>query len=200
MPNWCRNEVIIRSRDHANLKRILNAAEEGKLLEFLRPYTKDTNYEWDYDWCVRNWGTKWDASEITYAELSPVILDTEVEMFGVENDGVWELRIDFDTAWSPPIQAFHYAAEAMGFEFYLYYLEEGVGFVGCAYAFDGLYDDECYNLYKYGDKLPSEEVYLDMFPYHIVEQFSLANLYEELAEYEKEERLAKEEMEGVDNA
>lgn len=200
MPNWCTNEVIIRSTDYANLKRILNAAEEDRLLKFLRPFTKDTNYEWDYNWCVNNWGTKWDVSGIMLAELSPVILDTEVEMFGVENDGVWELRIEFDTAWSPPIQAFHYAAEAMGFEFYLYYLEDGMGFVGCAYAFDGLYDDECYELYKYGDKLPSEEAYLDMFPHHIAERFSLANLYEELAEYEEEERLAKEEMAGVGNA
>ena len=37
-----------------------------------------------YDWACLHWGTKWDAS-------TPWL----------ESDG-WELRYDFDTAWSPP--------------------------------------------------------------------------------------------------
>ena len=186
MPNWCRNEVIVRSTDYANLKRMLSAAEEGKMLEFLRPYTKDTNYEWDYDWCVNNWGTKWDTGEIIYAELSPTVLDTEVEMFGVENDGVWELCIDFETAWSPAIAAFLHAADHMGFEFDLYYMEEGMGFVGCCnYTKEHGMDDDCHDLYYYGDTLPSEEEYLDMFPYHIVDHFNMEHLYADLKECEE---------------
>lgn len=201
MPNWCRNEVIVRSTDYANLKRMLNAAEEGKLLEFLRPFTKDTNYEWDYNWCVNNWGTKWDIGEITYAELSPTILDTEVEMFGVENDGVWELRLDFETAWSPATVAFLYAADAMGFEFDLYYMEEGDGYVGCCnYTKAYGMEDYSYDLYYYGkDTLPSEEEYLDHFPYHLVEHFNLSHFYEDLAETAEAERLGIEEMAGVGN-
>jgi hypothetical protein len=177
MPNWCRNEVIIRSTDYANLKRLLAAAEEGKLLELLRPYTKETNYEWDYSWCVDNWGTKWDTGEIIYAELSP----------SPTAEDVWELCIDFETAWSPPITAFVHGADRFDFEFDLYYMEEGEGFVGCAnYTKDTGLDDECYELYDYGDELPSEEVYLDKFPYHIVEHFNMERLYADLKEYEEE--------------
>jgi len=180
MPNWCRNEVIIRSTDYANLKRLLAAAEEGKMLELLRPYTKDTNYEWDWDWCVNNWGTKWDTGEIIYASLEPSPPSPTAE-------DVWELCIDFETAWSPPIAAFVHGADAMGFEFDLYYMEEGVGFVGCAqYTKDTGLNDECYELYDYGDELPSEEVYLDKFPYHIVEHFNMERLYADLKEYEEE--------------
>ena len=184
MPNWCRNEVIIRSTDYANLKRLLMAAEEGKLLELLRPYTKDTNYEWDWHWCVNNWGTKWDTGEVIYAELSP---SPTVE-------DVWELCIDFETAWSPPIEAFkhgafrfNHGAYRYNFEFDLYYMEEGVGFVGCAkYTNDTGLNDECYELYDYGDELPSEEVYLDKFPYHIVEHFNMEKFYQDLKECEEE--------------
>lgn len=202
MPNWCRNEVIIRSTDHAKLKRILSAAEEGKLLEHLRPYTEDTNYEWDYDWCVKNWGTKWDTGELIYAELSPCVTQEDVDMFGVQNDGVWELCMDFETAWSPPLDAFEYGAETIGFEFKLYYIEEGVGFVGCcSYIPDEGIDDECHDLYYFDkESLPSEEEYLEMFPYHIVEHFNMELIYQDLAENEEEDRLVKEEMAGVGNA
>ena len=37
-----------------------------------------------YDWCNRNWDTKWDASEVYF-----------------QDDG-WMLRYEFDTAWNPP--------------------------------------------------------------------------------------------------
>ena len=177
MPNWCRNEVIIRSTDYANLKRLLAAAEAGTMLELLRPYTKETNYEWDYYWCIYNWGTKWDTGEVIYAELSP----------SPTAEDVWELCIDFETAWSPPIEAFKHGADRFDFEFDLYYMEEGEGFVGCAqYTKDTGLNDECYELYDYGDELPSEEVYLDKFPYHIVEHFNMEKLYEDLKEYEEE--------------
>lgn len=183
MPNLCRNEVIIRSTNYANLKRMLNAAMEGTLLEFLRPFTKDTNYKWDYDWCLNNWGTKWDIGGLIHTELSPLITEAEVDMFGVENDGVWELCMDFETAWSPPQKVFEYAADPMGFEFDLYYMEEGGGYVGCCnYTKEHGMDDECYELYDYGDTLPSEEEYLDKFPYHIVDHFNLSRFYEDLKE------------------
>ena len=39
-----------------------------------------------YDWCVKHWGTKWDASA------------TDIH----EDDGVACLHIEYETAWSPP--------------------------------------------------------------------------------------------------
>ena len=176
MPNWCRNEVIIRSTHYANLRNLLMAAEEGRLLEILRPYTDETNYEWDYNWCVDNWGTKWDTGEVIYAKLEP----------SPTQEGEWELCIDFETAWAPPIEAFKHGAMGFDFEFDMYYLEEGVGFVGCAtYSKETHMSDECYGLYDC-DKLPSEEEYLDMFPYHIVEHFNMEKLYQDMKEYEEE--------------
>lgn len=61
-----------------------------------------------YWWNVRNWGTKWDVSDVTTHEKS----DTE-------------LSFGFDTAWSPPIQAINTLAEQYpSAQFTLNYTEE----------------------------------------------------------------------------
>jgi hypothetical protein len=40
----------------------------------------------EYDWCVENWGTKWNSYE------------TELR-----KKGSWQLVITFETAWAPPL-------------------------------------------------------------------------------------------------
>jgi len=102
--------------------------EEEQLLEFLCPFTEETDYKYDYDWCVENWGTKWDIFDVDVISL-------------VDN----ELELCFTTAWSPPINAMRHGAERYGFDFELTYKEEGMMFAGiatplmenhCSYTFD----------------------------------------------------------------
>ena len=79
-----------------------------------------------YDWCIANWGTKWDASD-------PDVCDN--------GDG---LIYHFDTAWSPPIQWLEYVSKKFPtLEFKMKYEEEGMGFMGCARASEGSVHNSC---------------------------------------------------------
>ncbi len=112
MPNWCSNVLTIRSEDEEILDEIIEAAEAGKLLQYLRP---NPSGEWDYDWSVAKWGTKWD-----------------VECYGVDTMHLDEdyLILDFDSAWSAPIEAVEWAEKTLGLECQLWFYECGVGLLG----------------------------------------------------------------------
>ena len=117
MPNHCYNRLTITSDDHGLLVQMRDAAlmEEEQLLEFLCPFTAETNHQYDYDWCVENWGTKWDIFDVDVISL----VDNELEMC-------------FTTAWWPPVKAVKHGAERYGFDFELTYKEEGMMFTGIA--------------------------------------------------------------------
>jgi hypothetical protein len=66
-----------------------------------------------YDYCVNEWGTKWDVGgDGMTAEL--------------ENG---QLVMSFDSAWSPPV-AFYEKMLDLGFEVRAYYYEGGMNFAG----------------------------------------------------------------------
>jgi hypothetical protein len=67
-----------------------------------------------YDWCVRNWGTKWDINaHYDYVE------------------GTDSLTFHCDSAWSPPVAAFeHISGEYPELHFLLEFYEEGCCFMG----------------------------------------------------------------------
>ena len=67
-----------------------------------------------YDWQVAHWGTKWDVGG-------------ESESADIE-DGV--LTLSFDSAWSPPLEAFATLEDVCGFEIEAYYYEPGMAFCG----------------------------------------------------------------------
>jgi hypothetical protein len=75
-----------------------------------------------YDFCVNNWGTKWDVDP--YDPEDVVIVDNCIE-FG------------FDSAWAPPTGIYDALGE-QGFTVEATYYESGMAFVGRYY--DG-YDD-----------------------------------------------------------
>jgi hypothetical protein len=123
MPNWCENRVYIEASPaeiEAMIAAIQSDGEKG-LLNHLRPepeHGQDTEGElpsW-YAWRIENWGTKWEVdAEITSHSLG---------------DG-W-INIAFDSAWSPPLEAF-YAWEAQSPEtrnFNIRYVEWGMAFCG----------------------------------------------------------------------
>ena len=112
MPNHCKNILAITSDNAGLLQSLMDELKQadGYEVDFLSklvPFTEETNYVWDYDWCVENWGTKWDIFDVTYASL--------------EGD---TLTISFSTAWSPPIPAVEKAADTYGFVWTLSWLEE----------------------------------------------------------------------------
>jgi len=86
-------------------------AEQAELEEAGKKNLATYGYANWYDYCVDEWGTKWDARDATY-DLD----DNQVTIY-------------FDTAWSPPIGIYH-ALENMGFKVEATYVEQGMGYFG----------------------------------------------------------------------
>ena len=178
MPNWCNNELKICHTDPAMMSRFQAAFKEGRVLEEFFPvpqalrdtiagpvpqgYERELNEfkenlnrkyyghaNW-YDYCVEEWGTKWDIGGG----------DAQI----LEEDGA--LVASFESAWSPPVAAYE-KLTAMGFEIEAYYYEPGCSFVGM-FA-EG--DDYCYDL---------PETWADakrLLPYALIEMFNLEEDY-----------------------
>jgi hypothetical protein len=153
MPNWCNNYLEIEHDDPEMITRAKAAFIEGKLLAEFCPVPEslhivagfvgdpieqkkleeDTarNLEvhgygnW-YDYCVNEWGTKWDVGGDGYEP---------------SDRGPNATAMSFDSAWAPPIAAME-KFQALGFLVTLYYYESGMCFAGI-YSEDG---DDYYEL------------------------------------------------------
>ena len=91
-----------------------DTVEQAALVEKEKENLKTYGYKNWYDFCIGEWGTKWDAK-------------TEYdEPYTMEGN---QVTIYFDTAWSPPMEIY-YALEEMGFEVEATYVEQGVGYIG----------------------------------------------------------------------
>lgn len=143
MPNWCQNILHLQHPDRAQLERAKQAFEQGRLLAEFIPVPEDLQivsgfvgadndpkqqelvaaqqnnivqygYKDWYDFCIEEWGTKWDVGDDGAADL-----DEESN----------HLMLHFDSAWSPPLAAYA-KFEELGFEVLAYYHEAGMGFAG----------------------------------------------------------------------
>ena len=128
MPNWCNNSITI-SGSTETLQPLWEEAnkEDSGLLQAMVPMpseledtTKGSNGDalnW-YDWRVANWGTKWDV-------------DTEGLEFHDNGDGTSSISGWFDSAWSPPIEAYNSFLDDMdGCSIEATYEEGGMDFAG----------------------------------------------------------------------
>jgi hypothetical protein len=150
MPNWCSNNLTLTHEDPAMIQRAYDALERQEFLQEFIPVPqelKDTvsgfhgdaeeqakleaqtranidkfGYGNWYDFCVGEWGTKWDVGEQGASDIHP--------------DGRM-LHTSFDSAWSPPVNAYE-KLEALGFGVNAMFYEGGMGYAG-TYS-DG-YDD-----------------------------------------------------------
>jgi hypothetical protein len=120
MPNWCSNSLSLTHSDPERIRAAVTAFESGKFLEHFVPLP---NAAWDYDFCVSKWGTKWDVS-------GQVIDVTD-----------HHAEFSFDSAWTPPLEAYKIMA-AQGFEVLALYHEPGMAFVGKITGHDLDFNDE----------------------------------------------------------
>ena len=154
MPNWCSNSLTLKHEDPAMIDKAVAGFTDGKLLETLVPYEG----EWNYDWCVSNWGTKWDVGgDNGYIRPNPNTL-----------------KISFDSAWAPPLEAYR-KMEELGFEVKAMYYEPGM-------AFAGLYEDGFDDYYEYSDMNAAEVA--DTLPVELDEEFGISDY---MAEWEAEQ-------------
>jgi len=151
MPNWCENDLrvigkkeeIQRFLDHVktessrfDFETIIPYPDEFKKLDetaaaweknkdkppnAMRP--KDGFNSGGYEWCINNWGTKWNLVEGDYCKID----FDEMEQWGDE----CTLELHFDTAWSPPVPVIHEASNLFPeLTFELRYFEQGCAFNG----------------------------------------------------------------------
>ena len=190
MPNWCNNTVEINHKDPAKMEALVAAVNEGKFFNHVIPVPEslaivagrvgeDTDpkqidleaqeklneaqhgYKNWYDFCVNEWGTKWDTEA-----YEPVEYDSEHDKNGV--------TFGFDSAWAPPCGVYE-ELMAKGYTVRAYYYEPGM-------AFAGIYDengDDCYDIGGY-----TSETVKDAIPESLDEMFGIS---ETMAEYESME-------------
>jgi hypothetical protein len=188
MPNWCNNTVELYHEDAAMLERARAAFNEGKLLNEFIPVPEDLHivagsvgakgspeqtelelkeeanrlkhgYSTWYDFCVNEWGTKWDIG----ADGQPA------------QDIPGGLMLSFDSAWAPPIEAYNKLLD-QGFRVRAMYYEPGM-------AFAGIYEDGSDDYYEYGD-MKADEI-ADTLPAELDEAFCIS---ESVAEWEEDNK------------
>ena len=140
MPNWCGNTLTISHEDTEMIVRAKAAFAEGRFLAEFIPVPEELNIiagsvsdpadqaelvaqtkaniekhgygNW-YDFCVGEWGTKWDVGDGQ----------------GIQTWDDHELIVYFDSAWAPPIAAYEKLLD-LGFTVYATYYEPGCAFAG----------------------------------------------------------------------
>jgi hypothetical protein len=141
MPNWCSNNLVLTHEDPAMIQRAYDALERGEFLQEFIPVPEqlkivagmvsdpdaqkkleedtarnlaELGYGNWYDYCVGEWGTKWDVGEQGASDIHP-----EGKM----------LHTFFDSAWAPPVNAYEKLV-AMGFGVEAMYYEGGMAYAG----------------------------------------------------------------------
>lgn len=142
MPNWCLNKLTVSHTDKAAMDRFVAVYNKGTLCNEFLPVPEGyfDDGQW-YDWCVSNWGTKWDvgADEGTEKE----------ERYGLKATVVGnEASCSFDSAWAPPVGLYKKLDE-LGYKVHASYFEPGMCF--CGIWTDG-YDN--YMEYRTKDMIP----------------------------------------------
>jgi len=173
MPNWCYNTVELTHEDPTMIARAKTAfLDKGLLNEFVpvpeslritAGYLGDDaeqkaleaqeaenlkvhGYRNWYDYCVNEWGTKWDVHGQEVNDIPNGVILT------------------FDSAWAPPTNAYE-KLMAMGFQIRAMYYEPGMGFCG---VWDNGQDDE----YSLGG-LNSDEV-AELLPPELDEAYGIS--------------------------
>ena len=145
--------------------------EQRKLEEATARNVEKYGYGNWYDYCVGEWGTKWDVGLDGSTDIHP--------------DGKM-LHTYFDSAWAPPVRAYEKLTE-MGFTVGAMYYEPGMAYCG---TYDSDSGDEEYNL----EGMSADDVESDI-PSELDEAFGISEGIREY-EAENEEDLTKWVREG----
>ena len=199
MPNWCNNNLTLEHDDPAMIQRAYDALERGEFLNEFIPVPQElmdtvsgfcgdgeaqrkleaqtrANVEkygygnW-YDYCVAEWGTKWDVGADGCQDIHP---DGKI------------LTASFDSAWSPPVNAYE-KLEQLGFRVNAMFYESGM-------CFAGSYQD------GFCEEVPLEGLSADDIENNYPELDEAFCISESIREYqaEQEEELTQWIKEGVE--
>ena len=171
MPNWCDNTLNISNADKSKIDALETELkkDDAEILKFLRPYEG----EWDYGWCVENWGTKWESRIIDFDRAD----DNEITVY-------------FETAWGPPTVLYQYLYELdEGWDIEAFYHEPGM-------CFAGIWRDGGEDHYEFSD-MTAEEIEEEL-PSELNEMYGISEWkreWEEENAEEEDEELTDDELE-----
>ena len=195
MPNWCNNTVEISHADQSKMEALVAAINEGKFCNHVIPVPEslhivagrvgedsDANQKkleedtarnvelhgygnW-YDFCVGEWGTKWDVDP-----YNPIEFDSEWD----KNN---KITFGFDSAWAPPLGVYEALVE-QGFSVRGYYYESGM-------CFAGIWEDGVDDFYELGDCANADEM-AETLPTELDEMFCISENTREWEEENAEE-------------
>lgn len=200
MPNWCMNKLRITHDDLHALDKFVEGWNSGSLFQALIPCpqelldtvsgsiglstdgNKSQQYRYEmhqfqmdlnkrifgykdwYDYCVSEWGTKWDVG---YRSESDNLAEIQV------GEGQHFVEVSFESAWSPPIEAYDKLSD-LGYRIEAYYYEPGC-------AFCGRYDEDGEQTYQIESGVKWAKKNL---PRDIDEAFGIIETMEQYAEAE----------------
>lgn len=157
MPNWCMNNLIVSHESKKKLQRFVDAYNRGETMNEFLPIPEGyvESGDW-YDWCIKNWGTKWDFGKEEYDD--PAVI-TKVHM---KSGKFYQVGISPNTAWSPPIDFYNHLMD-LGYNVHASYFEPGM-------CFCGIYHNGDDNYVEYTDK--------NMIPVTIWNEYNLDEFFE----------------------
>ena len=199
MPNWCNNNISITGPNSVidKIEKIVkedDSHKENGLLNFFHPMPKELEgttspsssakkpqpmvegFDNWYDWRVENWGTKWELCEF---------YGVDRQYHSEQNEGESTITFGFDSAWSPPINAYEqFLRDNEDCSLKAWYYEGGCDFMG---EWDNGIDD----CYAPSDYKSTDDFWNDGIGSTLDEMF---NITEPMAEYEAELEAEKEDV------
>jgi len=197
MPNWCNNNISITGPNSVidKIEKIVKEEkEENGLLNFFHPMPKQLEgttspsssadkpqpmvegFDNWYDWRVENWGTKWELCEF---------YGVDRQYHSEQNEGESTITFGFDSAWSPPINAYEqFLRDNEDCSLKAWYYEGGCDFMG---EWDNGQDD----CFAPSDYKSTDDFWQDGVGSTLDDYFGIT---ESMAEYEAELEAEKEDV------
>ena len=199
MPNWCNNNISITGPNSVidKIEKIVkedDSHKENGLLNFFHPMPKELEgttspsssakkpqpmvegFDNWYDWRVENWGTKWELCEF---------YGVDRQYHSEQNEGESTITFGFDSAWSPPINAYEqFLRDNEDCSLKAWYYEGGCDFMG---EWDNGQDD----CFAPSDYKSDDDFWQDGVGSTLDDYFGIT---ESMAEYEAELEAEKEDV------
>jgi hypothetical protein len=151
MPNYCFNLLNIYHEDTSKIEEIIQSFKKEELFNSIIPCPDG----WDYNFCVENWKTKWDAPC-----SDP---DSQIDMLD-DNHAI----LTFDTAWGPPTGIYE-ELHKRGYVITAHYIELGNELAGSFMDGEDTEYEFFYTLEDTLEEMPT--CFLDIFGEEIVDHY-----------------------------